>query len=340
MKNKYHEIGTDDFERLLPQALGEPVCGLSVVGHVGRLYSRLWTLEAQTPGGPRRVIAKAWSNTGAFEQQLNVLRMAKETFAGRQDVTIPYLDCCESKRLLFMPQVHDPTLARLCQYSFDESPRQWAMRLRQAAFDAGRWLRDWHSATAITAPAAPALTGYFKNREAPLKLLKPDQKDKFESLIDSLGKEPSCVAHADYTPLNVMWSPGRIAVIDFGLPEFSRVTPCWDYVSMQLGLISMLRYAPKSPGWWIPGIASMAVNAFRAGYGDVAGSVGALRACLAIRHLVHYAADRRNGPRYWRRARWHRQALARAIDPSDRQPTGLASGETRNRAARTVESRR
>lgn len=303
-------ITADEFAALLAPMLQRPVPRVDVLKHVARLYSSMWILRAHTSDGPLGVVAKSWYRADAFQKQIEALEIARAAYAGRSDVCIPYIGCQDSKRLLLMRQIPDPTLAELCRFSFR---RRWKKMLLQAAARTGAWLAEWHAATERVEPVAPPLEAYLRDRSDCLALLSEIDQRRLLGLVESLGNDATCVTHGDFMPANVLWAPHRISVIDFGLPEWDRATPWWDYVSMEVGLLCTLRFSLKNPAWWQPSIARSIVDAFREGYGTARGSARTRFACVAIRHLVLYDSDRRHGSAYRRRAHWHYSQLQQAL---------------------------
>lgn len=316
-------VTTDEFATLLAPMLEQPVDHVDVVKHVARLYSNMWILRVQTANGSQCVVAKSWYKAAHFKKQIDLLRRVRVAYAGRNDVCIPYLGSCDRKCLLLMQQVFDPTLAELCQYSLQYMPslrslREWQNTLRQACRRAGSWLSEWHAATESNSSVAPSLETYLEDREDHLELLDGDDRRRLYTLIQSLEVDTTCIAHGDFMPGNVLWAPDRLSVIDFGVPEWERTTPWWDYVSMEVGLICVLGFGLKSPGRWIPSIVRMATQAFRDGYGQGRGSIRGKFACQAVRHLVLYGTDSRHGRAYRKRARWHMLQLQKALADAEK----------------------
>lgn len=304
---------------MLSPILEQPVQSVNIIKRAVRLYSSIWVLEAKTPAGLLDIVAKYWQDAAVFKRQMRALQIARTVCSGRKDVDIPYLGCCEPQQLLLMRQIHDPTVSQLCRFSFSWPPtvsymRHWTQTLRQACGEVGRWLRDWHSATTAVSPVAPLFEAYLANRSECLKLITNDERRQLWALIQSLEPEATCVVHGDFTPPNLLWAPGKLTVIDFGVAEWERMTPWWDYVAMQVGLVSALRFSIKSPGRWFPSIAQMATQAFSDGYGAAETSSRRTRlACLAVRHLVLHTEDMSKGRTYRRRAQWHRLELQNAL---------------------------
>lgn len=313
-----------DFATLLAPLLEQPVHSVDIVKHAVRLYSSIWILEAKSPSGPVGIVAKYWEDATAFQRQMRALQIARSVCSGRKDVDIPYVGCCEQQHLLLMRQVHDPTVDQLCRLSFSWPPsanymRHWKRTLYQACGEVGRWLRDWHAATTAVSPVAPLFEAYLASRPECLKLITGDERRKLWTLIQSLEPEVTCVVHGDFTPPNLLWAPGKLTVIDFGLAEWERMTPWWDYVAMRIGLASALRFSMRSPGRWLPSISRMAAQAFSDGYGDSGAGSRARLACLAVRHLVLHANDLCNGRAYRKRAQWHKMELQKALSEASRE---------------------
>ncbi|HET6724740.1 MAG TPA: phosphotransferase [Gammaproteobacteria bacterium] len=303
-------VTQDEFAAMLAPMLAQPVRQVDILKYAARLYSCMWLLRAHTPEGPVGVVAKAWYSAMDFDKQLKALQAASAAYAGRADVCIPYIGSQRSKCILLMRQVPDPTLAEMCRFSFR---RRWTQTLLQACARTGCWLAEWHAASEKVEPVAPSLEAYLQDRGDCLRLLTADEQRRLTALIRSLGDDTTCVTHGDFMPGNVLWAPTRISVIDFGLPEWDRASPWWDYVAMEVGLTCALRFSSKSPGRWKPSMVQSAVEAFREGYGKRRGNGRTRLACTAVRHLVLHAGDMRHGKAYRKRAEWHKLQLKKAL---------------------------
>ncbi|HET7306585.1 MAG TPA: phosphotransferase [Gammaproteobacteria bacterium] len=309
----------EDFRALLASVLKQPVRSVNVAKRASRAYSNIWMLDVETATDRFGVVAKYCRDGVLFKKQIRFIQAARAAYAGRDDVCIPYLGSCEQSQLLLMQRVRDPTVQSLCHFSFSRPFRtctfqHWQRTLQQACVQTGRWLREWHESTAEVGPLAPAFETYLSNREDCLSLLEHDDRRRLLALIQSLGSETLCVTHGDFTPQNVLWSPERLTVIDFGVGEWERMTPWWDYIWMERSIVSAMRFAVKSPGWWMPSASRTATQAFSDGYGKSAGSARARLACLAVHHLVLHGSDtRRNARSYRKRAQWHKRELQRTL---------------------------
>ncbi|HET8551448.1 MAG TPA: phosphotransferase [Gammaproteobacteria bacterium] len=307
-----------DFAALLAPLLDHPVQRVDIAEHQERLYSNTWILRAHTQKTAVDVVAKQWSDAGAFKRQIKALEFARDAYAGRPDVCIPYLGVSEPHQLLLMQRVPDPNIERLCILPFPRladrgNALRWKASLEQACIRVGQWLREWHTTTADVGPVKPALESYLERRPEFVALLGKDDQRRLWTLVESLQPEATCVVHGDFAPINILWSPSRLTVVDFGIAECERTTPWWDYVSMEIGLSSALRFSMRSPGMWFPSIARMACSAFSQGYGTGTGSSRTRLACLAVRYLTLYGSDIRNGRRYRKRAAWHRLQLEKVM---------------------------
>lgn len=312
------QIANATFLTLLARTLRCAVEEVRIVRHLARPYSDVWFVHARTRTGDWRVVAKSWSNPEAFQKQVRVLQLAKATCADRGDICIPYLGSDADERLLFMQEVFDPTVKQLCGVSLRRLWEHWGVfhpqrDLTTACRHAGCWLRDWHEKTMDWGPLSPLFEAYLANREDCTGLLDSQDRKALHALVESLRAGVLCVPHGDFTPPNILWSLGRLTVLDFGVSEWNRMTPWWDRVAMKIGLFRALKFGSNSLGLWIPALPSAATNAFREGYGDGTGTPRARLACWAIRHLTFYADDVRKGPRYRRRAAWHWLEFQRAL---------------------------
>lgn len=312
------DMTTNDLVPVIAQILGKPVLGVRVTKDAKRLYSRVLFLEVDTGQVVLRLVAKLWAREVGFTRQMNVLRMAMDASHGDTHTTIPYLGASEAERVLLMPEVRDRRFDDLCRLSLHRPlhiqylrhKRAW---LQAACQQAGRWLRRWHASTAQVGPLAPALQAYMTGFRDELTILAREHRDQLRNLVDGLGSGKTCVPHSDFTPLNLFWKPGTLTVIDLGMSGPIQMTPCWDQVCFEIGLTQALRFSRMGLGKWVPGLDRVAVASFRDGYGDFDGGSRARLACLAIRHMVLYASDAKNGAGYRRRAAWHAQQLRRAL---------------------------
>lgn len=312
------QISVDEFASLLSEVLDQPVQSVRITGQASRPYSTVWFMEASTNVDVVPLVAKAWETDSAFEKQARILQEASALFANQDDVCIPYLGSARRKRVLFMPYVSDPDLASLCRLAWDWPVHPRCVHLRREALEsacatAGRWLSAWHTKTASTEPVGFAFAAYLESRREFLNLLGPSERERAWALARRLEVAQTCMSHGDFTPLNVLWSPRKLTVLDFGLSEWERMTPWWDRVSMEIGLVRALRFTLRGLGAWFPALCAGAISAFRRGYGESDSDAYAKNACLAVRHLVLYANDVNKGLRYRRRAAWHRAQLHKAL---------------------------
>lgn len=311
-------FNTDDFALLLSKVLNESIQKVRITKHAVRPYSHIWFLEIKTKTEEFKVVTKYWNSDSAFEKQLSMLHTARSACSGEEGVCIPYIGSLRNERLLFMPQVNDPTIANLCHISLlrpfaIRHIHQKKNRLEAACAKAGRWLRRWHNKTAGNGELQPAFDSYLLNRPGCLELITQRERDQLLGLIGGLEAGITCVPHGDFTPLNLLWSPQQLTVLDFGLSEWEQMTPWWDYASMEIGISHVLQFSVKNLGAWLPSFSDVAMNAFRNAYGEQDSSSRARLACLAVRHLTLYSSDIQNGTGYRRRAKWHKTQLQKVL---------------------------
>lgn len=308
---------TDSLRRLLESTTGETVDHLTFETQDRRLYSQIYRLDARVGGESRRYVVKSWANAETFAMQIRALDEARAVFGNDPDVCIPYLGCDWQARLLVMEYVGDDTLEALTRLEPSRDRlniRAWRRRVDAACFSAGRWLRRWHDAHSGRADLGTLLGEYLHSRPGYLDLLDGDTRESLVQRVASLGSGPVAAVHGDFTPLNVLWAPERLTVLDFGINEWHQMTPAWDYETMRIGLLGELRFATRCPARWITGFADPPVAAFERGYGSMDVDPAVQTACSAIRHLILYAYDREAGPAHEKRAAWHRAMLQRLLD--------------------------
>lgn len=314
----HSEFTADDFVIPLSQVLNQPVYDVRIIKHTSRPYSHIWFLEVYTKNNTLCVAVKSWSHDSIFRRQLGMLHTAREICANEKDICIPYIGSWKKERMLFMPQVLDSSIVGLCRISLQRPIhirylRHKQCRLQAACTKAGTWLRKWHTKTTGSGELSAAFDAYLSNRKDCLRLLNHRERHQLLALTRNLGTDTTCIPHGDFTPFNLLWSPGKLTILDFGLTEWERMTPWWDYSAMEIGLSHALRFTMKSLGAWFPALPDTAIGAFRAGYGESNYSSRARFACLAVRHLVLYADDTRKGKRYRRRSEWHKLQLQRVL---------------------------
>lgn len=318
-KLMYHkQLMEDDFTPLLADVMEQPVYNVRIKGYASRPYSRIWFLDVKTDSGILEVVAKSWESDAAFEKQVSMLETARAACADEEDICIPYISSLQPQRLLLMPKVHAPSILSLCRFSLQRPIHVRYLhykkaRLITACTRAGRWLRRWHTKTAGSGSLAPAFDAYLSNRSNCLALMNDRERDQLLTLTKNLEASTTCIPHGDFTPVNLLSSSKELTVLDFGLSEWERMTPWWDYTTMEIGLFRALRFTLRGLGTWSPAILDTAVNAFRNAYGESNSSLQAKRACLAVRHLVLYASDIHEGKHYRHRAEWHKLQLSKAL---------------------------
>lgn len=311
-----------DFVALVGEVLGRSIDRVHIRAHMRRLYSETWFLDAHAGSTTIALVAKAWDSDTAFDRQVAALRQARVTSTDA-DTCIPYLGSVKSARVLLMSRVADPTIADLCRISLRAPARipylcDRREQLQAACLKAGRWLRAWHARTTADGLLAPAFDAYLANRADCLALVDDRTRNRIIELAEGLEPGTLCTPHGDFTPPNILWSTRQLTILDFGVSEWSQMSPWWDCVSFEVGLHRALRFSPKGIGSWVPGIVDASVAGFRRGYGEPVAEAPARQACLAIRHLVLYAGDTRRGPAYQRRALWHYREMQRAIGQAAR----------------------
>jgi tRNA A-37 threonylcarbamoyl transferase component Bud32 len=318
----YPTLTDEDFVAIVSDVLGRPIDRVQIRAHVRRLYSEVWSLDAYTDGTALALVAKSWNSDADFERQVAALRQARAVSV-EDGTCIPYLGSVKPMRLLLMARVADPTIAALCRVSLRAPARipylcdrrDW---LSDACTRAGQWLQEWHTRTAANGMLTPALKTYLANRRDCLAVLTDCDRRRIAQLVESVGSASLCTPHGDFTPPNVLWSPQRLTILDFGVSEWKQMSPCWDCISFEVGLHRALRFSIKGIGSWSPGVVTAAVAGFRKGYGASVVDSRVRTACLAIRHLVLYVGDIRRGGVYRRRAFWHRREMQRALDDAVR----------------------
>lgn len=307
-----------DFVALVGEVLGRPIDRVRIRAHLVRPYSEVWFLDAYADNTALALVAKSWNSDAAFHRQIAALQQARVAISD-SDACIPYLGSVKAARLLLMKRVADPAIADLCRISLGapvripylSDRREW---LEAACTKAGQWLREWHTRTAANGPVTPAFKAYLANRADCLTLLTDRDRSRISQLVEGTGVSALCIPHGDFTPPNVLWSPQHLTILDFGVAEWSQMSPFWDCASFEIGLHRSLRFSVKGMGSWSPAIVDAAIEAFRNGYGESAAESKARLACFAVRHLVLYGGDTRRGHAYRRRALWHRREMQRALD--------------------------
>jgi hypothetical protein len=312
-------LTADRFRSLLSETLRQPVRAVHIMRHVSRAYSDIWFLDVVTESGVRALVVKGWPSD-TFFKQVALMKRAHTVFAGDDAVCIPYIGELADDRLLVMKWVTDPAMATQCRFALRngnraQPPWRTSRSLRAACAAAGHWLDKWHSSTADRVPLAPAFESYLRAREDCLALLSPTQRSRLTHLVHSLGTEPACTPHGDFIPANVLWSPAKLTILDFGVSEWEQMTPWWDCVSMEIALQSQLRFAWTGLGLWLPWLPESVIDTFRLAYRPRDSSQQARLVCAAVRHLVLYAEDTRRG--YRRRAAWHHRELDKALVGTD-----------------------
>ncbi|HET7313721.1 phosphotransferase [Salinisphaera sp.] len=305
------------------------------LGHDDRLYSAVYPLNVVIDGQTRPLVVKTWSNDATYRVQIDALFEARRVFAGGDGVNIPFVACDAQSRMLVMERVPDPSIESLahCESSLRGlNFHRWKRRLEQACFSAGQWLRRWHTHNAHDARIDDLLGQYVEDRHAQLDLLPPNERRALLDLVSGLGRGPVAAVHGDFTPWNVLWSPDRLTMLDFGVNGWPHMTPAWDFCTMKTGLATELLFATRSPARWLKRLARGPISAFEHGYGRIDCEPAALDACAVVRHLNLYAADIESGPALRKRAAWHRASIRKLLTPHtqhDSRPSssdGLAHG--------------
>lgn len=309
-------ITVDSLRQLIEEAAGEAVDIRKFETQDRRLYSQIHRLDAWVGGEFRRFVVKSWASVKAFDTQTRALEEARAVFDDDPAMCIPFIGKDRQARVIVMEYIDDDTLAALIRFEFSRDHLNlpgWCHRLESACFSTGRWLRRWHDAHTDMARLDVLLGEYLHARPEYLELLDPSTRETLVRLVAGLGSGLVAAAHCDFTPLNVLWAPERLTVLDFGVSEWHRMAPAWDHATMKIGLLGELRFATRSPARWVKGFADNPVAAFERGYGSMHSDIAVVSACSAIRHLILYGSSHQAGKAHKKKAAWHRAALQRVI---------------------------
>lgn len=303
----------------LERVFEAPVEQLNCTAYESRLYSGIYSVDATIGGRLRPLVVKTWSNASSYRFQIDAIEAASRAFEGDAGVHIPFLGCDAIHQMLVMERIYDPSIESLAHCELELQALnllRWKRRLVRACCSAGHWLEKWHSLDTRQADLGQLLGAYLYGRAGDLDLLDRADRKALIALVDRLGSGNVCPVHGDFTPWNVLWRPERIAVLDFGVGEWGRMSPAWDYQTMRIGIASELLFATRSPARWLKRLAHAPLHAFDRGYAGVQCGPAAMNACAAVRHLNLYAADIRDSKAVRKRADWHLASIQRILgDP-------------------------
>lgn len=309
------------FTQALESVFGQTVHDLNVANEYNRLYSKIWLLNVVKNNGFEKIVAKYWSDNSAFFMQLKSLEKAREVFEDVSYIHIPYLGHDADNNIIFMEFVDDQTLSDLFHLSYDNLGKwrlvKWRDSIYEACFTAGRWLNYWHSIDKSSGRIDLLLKEYIRNRQELLVSIDKNTESRLNRMISQTGTGRVNAIHGDFTPFNVMWSGQRLTVFDFGISEWSVMSPWWDAICMDIGVRRELEFSFLSLGKLNPKIIDGAVEQFWSGYSNTEKNSVARHVCIALRHLVLYKADIVRGRKFYKRAKWHYNGFANALDSAE-----------------------
>lgn len=306
-----------DIGSLTLDVLGDTDLTVASVEQVDRLYSTIWTVDLARNGQRESYIVKHRPETAKHEYRLS--RRADELFHDDPSYCClqPHVDPTGSfivTRRSTLPVLEH----RLFRYAW-QNPLAWFRNLDRSVHLAGAWLKRYHAADPSTGPMSPGFLRYLENRESALQKIGAANRTRLVQAVTSATETRLVTTHCDFSLQNILTDGRHIAVVDYGIREWTKMSPYWDVATFILDLESQARFRLKSPLHWLSSLRRRLTSSFLSAYcGPHDSSDPEWLLCAAVRYFSLFAGTI---DRHGARATWYQSRLAGCLDRLDRGTT-------------------
>lgn len=297
--------------RLVCETFSIPKPARLTVTKRGTIYSMIYKIEADFNSRKRTYYLK--SANDSLEQQWRLAKNAEEFFYADKTykpLAVTYIEDCNV--LLSEGSEHNTFAQTITQDGFP-NPFKWYKSITNTVVLVGRWLSKYHSQKTAYGSIAEPLSRYVNIRSEGLKEFESDLRDSFLRAVNSCPDDIIAPAHSDYSPQNILSDGKTLSVIDFGISEWTHMSPCWDIATIQIALERDFLFRYRNPLRWLPTARKKLIEVFNDAYGPHPQyNPESWAACVATRHFTQFCGiisrDRRDP-----RLDWHVECMKKAL---------------------------
>lgn len=309
-----------DLREAVATLLGVAHAKVQIERQSARAYSKNAVVSVTADQGlPRRYFVK--QARGSLQRQHELLTKANAA------IRLPYFHRLESfydgdNNLLVIDLFEGAPLRDIILHGPLLGSATFRTHLSGLFERAGAWLRAFHEIEKKIEDGRPACHAAFDRRIPKLHARFPDLD--LSRLADSacLAEISTSLSHGDFMPQNILFGKdGVIAVIDYGIRDWQHMSPAWDIRTFTVGVGRLLHESRMRElrGLGL-GLEKLEV-AFLQGYDEQGPHHGEDRIVTAMRHASFLYGHVTNQSETSRAARWHLNALRRAMAPGGQQPS-------------------
>ena len=278
-----------------------------------RLYSTTWVVSVSEGALSETYLVK-FAREGA-EKQVRLAQRANEIFIGYPVHVPSEIQYDPEHDLIVSRAFPGRSLEALMADRGWPNPVRWYGDLSRTLHLAGLWLRRYHQVDRHPGSLSEPLMHYLERRRDKLDRLSPDSRRKLLRLVGGDIIDNVVVTHSDFSPGNILSNGRALCVVDFGIAEWTEMSPWWDVVTLLISLDRYFLFRRLTPLYWVRPLIARLKDRFRAAYEQAPPEDHRpVLACAAVRHFSfagNWTADAlRNDPR----ARWHAEQLERILD--------------------------
>lgn len=278
-------MNEETIKSIIRSRYGVPKSEEIIVGKESHLYSTIWMATINSNINSSTFIIKQSDQN--LRSQAELWIRAEDLFRDDETYTplgVVYLadhDVIISKKSEYL------TLAEHIASNGFLNPFAWYRQTNRIVELAGAWLRRYHGFETSIGSLSKPLSRYVKQREKYLRLL---PKGLGEKLVEAVGNCPDhivTIVHSDFSPHNILSDGKSLSVIDFGINEWTRMSPYWDIATLSIALERIFLFGLRNPLRWIPPLRNQVVSRFTDSSTDVyPDDPRVWRACCATRHFA------------------------------------------------------
>jgi hypothetical protein len=207
-----------------------------------------------------------------------------------------------------------PSLADRLVATTRRGPLAWQRELEAAVALAGEWLAAYHAQDRRKGSIMEPLRAYVAGCRVEFAALPKSIRAPFERLLAREIVDDLVVTHGDFTPGNILIDHAKVCAIDFGVREWTELSPWWDVVTLDVVLERFFRCDKAFTAFWLRPFFPRLRAAFFEGYGASFHENSEARAiCTAARHLSLAGVPAARPAGLALRYRWHLRRMAEAL---------------------------
>ena len=278
-------MNEETMKSIIRSHYGVPKSEEIVIRKESHLYSTIWTAAINSNINTSVFVIK--QSDQDLHTQAELWIRAEKLF--RDDKTYVPLDVVylADHDVIISRKSGYPTLAEQIAWNGFPNPFTWYQQTNHIVELAGTWLRRYHGYETRVGSISRPLLKYIEIREKHLEVL-PERLG--EKLVDMVGNCPDhtvTIVHSDFSPHNILSNGENLSVIDFGINEWTEMSPYWDIATLSIALERIFRFAFRNPLRWMPPLRKQVVSRFTNSYGDVyPDNPYVWHACCATRHFA------------------------------------------------------